>query len=355
MRALHLVWIPRLSGAEVLVKDLALLQKTQGHSVCIAALYPEQADFAPFRAELERGDVACRFPARKRGLIGKLLGLHRTIRHFKPDVIFAHATIPAFYARALPSGVPVVYVMHSATNDFARGLFRWVERSLSRRASAVIGVSPANVEDYRTAVGSHPLMTVIPNGVDIARFAGGGGPERGRRDAPQIVQIGRYTSVKDQMQTVRAFKEVLGRVPSARLVLYGVIEDPEYHAGVIALAAELGIADRVDVQGPRSDIPAILAASQVFAMPSRSEAHSIAFLEALASGIPVVASTIAAFAFARNLPGVQLIDTTDTQAYANALATALEQRRAQRNLHGLTLADTADRYIQIARQVARAA
>ena len=38
MRALHLVWIPRLSGAEVLVKDLALLQKAQGHLVCIAAL-----------------------------------------------------------------------------------------------------------------------------------------------------------------------------------------------------------------------------------------------------------------------------------------------------------------------------
>lgn len=354
MRALHLIWIPRLSGAEVLVKDLAMLQKAQGHSVCIAALYPEQADFAPFRAELERGGVACRFPARKRGLIGKLLGLHRTIRHFKPDVIFAHATIPAFYARALPMAVPVVYVMHSATNDFARALFRWVERSLSRRASAVIGVSPANVEDYRTAVGSHPLMTVIPNGVDIARFTSNG-REIARCDAPQIVQIGRYTSVKDQMQTVRAFKKVLEHAPGARLVLYGVIEDPEYHAGVIALAAELGIADRVDVQGPRSDIPAILAVAKAFAMPSRSEAHSIAFLEALASGIPVVASTIAAFAFARNLPGVRLVDTTDTQAYASALATALEQRRTQRNLDGLTLADTADRYIQIARQVARTA
>ena len=352
MRALHLIWVPRLSGAEVLVKDLAMLQKAQGHAVCVAALYPEQADFTAFRGELERNGVSCSFPVRRSGVVGKLWGLHRTIRDFKPDVVFAHATIPAFYARALPIGVPVVYVMHSATNDFGRALFRWVERSLSRRASAVIGVSRTNVEDYRTAVGAHPLMTVIPNGVDMARFAGNA-REAAPRPVRQIVQIGRYTAVKDQVQTVRAFKEVLEHAPDARLVLYGVIEDPAYHAAVAALAAELGIADHVEVHGPRSDIPAILAASQVFAMPSRSEAHSIAFLEALASGIPVVASTIPAFAFARTLPGVQLIDTNDTQSYASALAAALRQRRVQRNLDGLTLADTADRYIQIARQVAR--
>jgi glycosyltransferase involved in cell wall biosynthesis len=353
MRALHLVWAPRLSGAEVLVKDLALHQQAQGHTVCVAALLPEHTDFVALRTELERRGVPCRFPERKQGLLGKLWSLQQAVRRFKPDVIFAHATIPAFYVRALPIGVPIVYVMHSATNDFSRALFRWVERVLSWRASAVIGVSPANVEDYRAAIGWHRHLTVIPNGVDIARFANKDGKSVSQR-LPQIVQIGRYTAVKDQMQTLAAFKEVLERVPDARLALYGVVEDQAYHAGVVDFAAKLGIADRVNIEGPRSDIPAILAQSQAYAMPSRSEGHSIAFLEALASGIPVVASTIAPFAFARDLPSVQLVDTNDTHAYAEALITALRQPRAVRKLHGLTLADTADRYLSVARQVVRA-
>ena len=78
---------------------------------------------------------------------------------FAPDVIFAHATIPSFYARALPLSVPVVYVMHSATNDFERPLFRRVEHILSGRARAVIGVSRKRSRRLRAAIGRHPSMT----------------------------------------------------------------------------------------------------------------------------------------------------------------------------------------------------
>ena len=70
-------------------------------------------------------------------------------------LIFAHATIPSFYARALPLRVPVVYVMHSATNDFERPLFRRVEHVLSGRARMVIGVSEQGVTDYVQAIGPH--------------------------------------------------------------------------------------------------------------------------------------------------------------------------------------------------------
>jgi glycosyltransferase involved in cell wall biosynthesis len=350
MRILHLVWIPRLSGAEVLVKDLAMHQQAQGHTVSVASLYPEQEDFAPLRSMLKRNGVPCFFPATRQNTFAKLWRLLRVIRGLRPDIVFAHATIPAFYARALPISVPIVYVMHSGPNDFRRPLFRRVERVLSRRARALVGVSEGIVADYRASVGQHPLMTVIPNGVDMTRFAALGRSIHSAH-AQTIVQIGRYLAVKDQMQTVRAFSEVLKTRPDARLVLCGLVEDRDYHAGVIALAAELGVANRVSIEGPRTDVPDVLAGSQVFAMPSRSEGHSVAFLEALASGIPVVASNIAAFSFAQRMPAVQLIDPADTRAYAEALVTALDQQHVKRELPGLTLADTADQYNLIARQV----
>ncbi|MEX3955045.1 glycosyltransferase family 4 protein [Trinickia sp. EG282A] len=350
MRILHLVLAPRLSGAEVLVKDLAAYQRRQGHPVWVTSLLPEQEDFTPLRAALDNDGVVCRFPRRRYPLLGKLWHLFRVARRFRPDVVFAHATIPSFYARALPIAVPIVFVMHSATNDFAYPVFRGVERILRRRARAVIGVSQANVDDYIAAVGAHPVMSVIPNGVDVSRFSTVGRPQGGKASA-HVVQVGRYTAVKNQLQTVRAFREVLTEVPTARLGLYGVIEDPAYHQSVIELTHELGIADRVTIEGPRSDIPHLLSEANVFAMPSLSEAHSIAFIEALASGVPIVANAIPSFVFAKRLKNVQLIEANDTMAFARALVVALRQERAERRLHGLTLADTADQYGSIASRV----
>lgn len=350
MRILHLVLAPRLSGAEVLVKDLAAYQRRQGHPVWVTSLLPEQEDFAVLRAALDNDGVVCRFPQHRYRQIGKLWHLFRVVRSFRPDVVFAHATIPSFYARALPIAAPIVYVMHSATNDFAYPVFRWVERILRKRARAVIGVSQSNVDDYVAAVGAHPVMSVIPNGVDVARFSTVS-RSRERKPSAHVVQIGRYTAVKNQLQTVLAFREVLTQVPTARLLLYGVIEDPAYYRSVIELADELGIADHVSVEGPRSDIPQVLSEANVFAMPSLSEGHSIAFIEALASGIPIVANAIPPFAFADRLANVQLIDANDTKTYARGLVVALRQERAERRLHGLTLADTADRYESIASRV----
>ena len=351
MRVFHLVLAPRLSGAEVLAKDLAIDQSAEGMAVCVASLLPAHADFAALAgrpAEPRRAVLVSR-AAQVRA--GKLWNLFCAVRRFHPDVIFAHATIPSFYARALPLRVPVVYVMHSATNDFERPLFRRVEHVLSGRARMVIGVSEQGVTDYVQAIGPHPSMTVVPNGVDLARFAFTDGAGARRPGTPQVVQIGRYASVKNQLLTVRAFGEVLEQVTDARLVLYGVVEDPEYQRTVIGLAQELGIAHRVVVAGPRTDVASVLSESNVFVMPSRSEAHSVAFLEALASGIPIVASRIPSFAFANGFPGVQLVDTDDVPCYADAVVAALGQARAQRSLAGLTLRDTAARYRAIAHQV----
>ena len=354
MRVFHLVLAPRLSGAEVLAKDLAIDQSAEGMAVCVASLLPAHADFTTLQDELQQHGVQCWFPRRRHGPPGKLWSLFHAVRRFRPDVIFAHATIPSFYARALPLRVPVVYVMHSATNDFERPLFRRVEHILSGRARMVIGVSQQGVTDYVQAIGQHPAMTVVPNGVDLGRFAFSESADCGDR-VPQVVQIGRYASVKNQLLTVRAFSEIVRQVKDARLALYGVVEDPAYQREVIELAQQLGVADRVLVAGPRTDVATVLSEANVFVMPSRSEAHSVAFLEALASGVPIVASRIPSFGFAHNFPGVQLVDTDDVRCYAEAILLALGQARTQRSLAGLTLRDTADRYRAIAQQVSRLA
>ena len=90
---------------------------------------------------------------------------------------------------------------------------------------------------------------------------------------------------------------------------------------------------------------------QVFAMPSHMEAHSIGFLEALASGIPAVASRIAAFEFAQDFPGVSLVDTKNPSVFGHSLLNALRAPRAYRSLDGYTLRDTAESYLKIAHAI----
>lgn len=347
MRIFQLILAPRLSGAEMIVKGIAIDHQQSGHSVCIASLLPAQGDFALAASELAAHRVTCVFPAHRYEKLGRLLFLYRAIRRFKPDVIFAHATIPALYVRALPVRVPIVWVMHSGANDFQDNRLLRAERILSLRAKAVIGVSQKNVDEYVETIGSHPSLVVVPNGVDATRFRNVAGMSRARR----IVQIGRYTEEKNQLATLRAFRYVLEREPEARLLFCGVVEDCAYHATLRALTDELGLTSRVEIKGPQANVAEILAASRVFAMPSSFEAHSVGFLEALASGIPIVANAIAAFSFARAFAGVRLIDTSDIERYGRALSSAFGEPRAQRPLDGLTLEDTAERYLAIARQV----
>ncbi|BCG02309.1 hypothetical protein PPGU19_068770 (plasmid) [Paraburkholderia sp. PGU19] len=268
-------------------------------------------------------------------------------------MIIAHATLAALYVRLLPVSAPVIYVMHSGSNDFANPKLKWAERMLSHRAKAVVGVSSQNTLDYLREVGPHPLVTVIPNGVDLPRFqtAPSASAIADRGTSKQIVQLGRYVIDKGQLETIHAFEIVLQHEPDARLVLYGVVEDPVYHDMAMKLVQRLNLDDRVTLCGPSSNVAAILQTSQVFAMPSLREAHSIGFLEALASGIPVVASRIAAFEFARDFPGVSLVDTKDPSTYARALLHALRVPRAYRALDGYTLHDTAENYLKIAQAI----
>lgn len=347
MRILQVILAPRLSGAEVLAKGVAIGHQRGGHDVCITSLMPEHNDFQHISAELRVNNVVCFFPEHSLGKAGRLLFLHRAIRRFKPDIIFAHATIPALYVRALPTRVPIVWVMHSGANDFANNALLLAERLLSGRAKAVIGVSQKNIDDYVKEVGSHPSMIVVPNGVDISRFeqASEPLPSTGFR---QIVQIGRYIPEKNQLQTVQAFARVAAAEPDVRLLLCGVIENLEYHAAILKLVDDLALNDRVKVIGPQSNVAEILRGSHAFAMPSSFEAHSIGFLEALASGIPVVGNAIPSFAFADDFPGVELLNTSDADAYGRALLDALSQPRTTRPLNGLTLQSTADRYLAIA-------
>jgi glycosyltransferase involved in cell wall biosynthesis len=147
------------------------------------------------------------------------------------------------------------------------------------------------VEDVRIRASK---VVTIHNGVDVTRFAGS------TRDAARaalgiaatelvVGTVGRLNPVKDQATLVHAFERLGLRYPHAVLVIAG---DGPLRGDLEHLVDTLQLRDRVRLLGERRDIPAVLAALDVFVLPSIAEGISNTILEAMASGLPVIATHV---------------------------------------------------------------
>jgi glycosyltransferase involved in cell wall biosynthesis len=169
---------------------------------------------------------------------------------------------------------------------------KWNERLnrlTARWCSRVIGVS-RNVSEYLVEDVGIPRgkVTTIYNCVDVSRFAETLSPPHS--DAgPVIGMVARLDPAKDYDSLLRAFTVIAGRYPTARLLLAG--DGPE-RARLGALVDELGLSGAVEFLGHVSDVRTVHNRIHVYVQSSHTEGMPVAVLEALASGLPVVASRV---------------------------------------------------------------
>jgi N-acetyl-alpha-D-glucosaminyl L-malate synthase BshA len=133
-------------------------------------------------------------------------------------------------------------------------------------------------------------IDVVPNFVDADRFAPGVRGE-GRGAAPVIVHVSNFRPLKRVDDVVRVFARVRAAADGARAILRLVGDGPE-RPRVAALARELGVGSSVEMLGERMDLPEVLRDARVFLLPSATESFGLAALEAMACGVPVVASAV---------------------------------------------------------------
>jgi L-malate glycosyltransferase len=131
-------------------------------------------------------------------------------------------------------------------------------------------------------------IEVIPNFVDAERFRPAGLAPRPLPAAPVVVHVSNFRPIKRVPDVVEVFARLRAERP-ARLRLVG---DGPDRAEVAALAARLGVAADVEFLGERVDLPAVLREADLFLLPSETESFGLAALEAMASGVPVVASAV---------------------------------------------------------------
>jgi glycosyltransferase involved in cell wall biosynthesis len=218
------------------------------------------------------------------------------------DVVHAYSFYGNVFAipPALLGGAPVVIASIRDRAPYLTPTQKRVQRLMCRFADCVL-VNAVAVKDWLIAHGyESSKIVVIPNGVDLDRFAGAVDSQRLLAElgvpagAPVVGVVSRLIRMKGLEQFLEAAVVVGARFPDTRFVIVGDTNPHErpYFTVLTDLARSLGLADRVVFAGLRTDVPALLASFTVAVMPSLNEALSNVLLESMAAGAPVVATRV---------------------------------------------------------------
>jgi glycosyltransferase involved in cell wall biosynthesis len=261
---------------------------------------------------------------------------------------------------ARAAGVARVSTCHGFIDSDWRGRFyQWIQRKVLRGFDAVVAVSGVIAERLRESGVPAGRIVVLPNA-----FAGAsGGLDRtaaraalGLSDAPAIGWIGRLSAEKGPDLAL----EALARVPRpARLVVIGGGRD---EVALRARAAALGIDDRITWAGVLPDAARFLPAFDAFLLSSRTEGTPIALLEAIAAGVPVVATKVGGVPDVVDERSARLTAAGDVDAMGAAIADVLEDPTRARSRADQASSRLADqfaiepwlaRYAEVYREAAR--
>jgi glycosyltransferase involved in cell wall biosynthesis len=218
--------------------------------------------------------------------------LHRMVRETGVDVIHTHLTRATYmgYFAGQWSRVPVISTMHVATRDFA---YRWLPRANHsfvavsnhiRDSLIARGLSAARVHTVYNGTDLNAEDWIVPAQSLSVRA------ELGLPAMAEVVgQVGRVDAFKGAPILVRAAGQIVAERPNAYFVFVGHA-DPGIQQALWEEASSYGIEDRLRFIGVRNDVPRLLGAMDVVTLPSVSEACSMAIIEAMTMGIPVVAT-----------------------------------------------------------------
>jgi glycosyltransferase involved in cell wall biosynthesis len=193
----------------------------------------------------------------------------------------------------------VLSTMHGWALPGLRGRVFWrLDLLLMRRFDHVIAVSHATKDEMVAAGAPADRISVIHNGIDTETWSPGQAnvsicEALGLANAfPVIGYVGRISLEKDLDGWLRAAALVAAEYPRAQFVIVGEGRDYDLSNQLKKLAEALGIGDKVHFLGYREDLPSIYATFDLFLLSSRREGICNSLLEAMAMGIPVVATDV---------------------------------------------------------------
>ena len=323
----HLIYRLDFGGLETLLVDCInhMPPERYRHAIVCLTGYTEFAD------KITRPGVALYALDKQPGLgLGIHVKLFKLLRQLRPAVLHTYNFACAEYAApAWLAGVPVrVHAEHGRDASDPQGLNRkhnFLRRALVPFIDRYVPVSHDLHRWLKDVVGiPAPKAELIMNGVDTVRFApqlpAAATPWAGE-DVFVIGTVGRLQDVKDQASLIEAFALLCVRRPEQRARLrLAIVGDGPLREKLAQKARDAGVAELVWFPGARNDIPELMRSFDVFALSSIAEGTPVTLLEAMACGLPVVATKVG------GIPEVvqdgvngALVPASNPQALAEAL------------------------------------
>lgn len=347
-RLLWLVDSLGAGGAEALVVTFAQGIDRREHELFVACLSGAEGVNAQRLREL--GVPVIDLGARNLRDVAAFRRLLALIRGERIELIHAHLTYSAIWSAVASrlTRVPAIAslhvspratrtlrdsVRHRIGTDLRDRLMRFI---LNRWSRAVVTVSAALRDDYLARGLAPQKMRVVHNGIELDRFRRPRAEARAQLERELGIADGTPIAVTVAVLRPRKGIEVLleaaRSVPRATFVIIG---DGPKREEWSALAEQLGVAERIRWAGFRRDVDALLAGCDLFVHPSLDDAFPTVLLEAMAAGLPIVASRVGGIPEIVN-DGItgELVEPGDSAALAEAINALLDDAEAMRRMRG---------------------
>jgi glycosyltransferase involved in cell wall biosynthesis len=276
----------------------------------------------------------------------------RLLLKVRPDIVDTHTAKAGTIGRlaALIARVPIRvhtfhgHVFHSYFGSSATKLFIWLERILARFTTRIIAISPSQADELVEVYQICPRhkIEVMPIGLDLTPYTSsnaadlraGFRAELGVAEIPLLTAVGRLVPVKNHMLMLDAVAQLIA---SGRSCLLAIVGDGPERERLRNRAEFLGIAKHVRFLGWRHDLTRIYAGSDIVVLSSLNEGTPVCLLEALAAGVPVIATNVGGVKDVLDGGALgMLVAANDVRAMSSAMIELLDNQalRQQLSLNG---------------------
>ncbi|MCA0995935.1 glycosyltransferase [Alloyangia pacifica] len=323
-------------GAERLV--LTFAEAVRARSDVVLTVFVLSDLRTPFYEKLRAlGTEVVTLPGRNLADFGRFRRLVAALRARRIEYLHAHlassSTLGAYASKLL--GIPFVTTIHNVKPSVRRiRPGRRVLQGVAMRLPGVnkIAVGEAVAEASAKEIGRSGCR-VVPNAVADSVVAPFGSRARLRRelqlgeDQLALVCVGAIIGQKAHEVLLDAFATVHEAAPNTVLLLVGDARDAPRHAALLAQAEQLGLEGALRFLGMRSDIPEVLAASDIFVSSSHWEGAPVSLLEAMANGLPPVVTDVGENGLVLEGTGAILVRPRDPEALARGMLEMIETPR----------------------------
>jgi glycosyltransferase involved in cell wall biosynthesis len=324
----HVVSSFQIGGQEVMVVELATRQHARGHRVIAVTL--ERGKPGPLQAAFARAGIETAHVPKLGSRVDITLPVRLAFLFRRHDVQVAHLHnhLPLIYGT--PAGKMnrciVVATRHGQDEGSKRQI--WLRRHIARGVDSYVAVSNEVAKNTRAhSLAVEPKLTVIENGIDLGCYEHRASArlevrtELGLTEGDRVIgTVCRLVDCKNLGLLLRSCMPHLG--PVTRLVVVG--DGPERSA-LVSLAAQYPQGRFVRFLGQRTDVARLLNAFDLFALSSRTEGHPISVIEAMATGLPVLATKVGGIPEMVEDGTTGFLAEVEESAFASRLAQALDQ------------------------------